>query len=155
VKINDAVTGAALVALAIVILWHIQSFPAMPGQKFGPAWFPGLIAIGLAICGAALARSGMRERGTWFSLPQWTRERRPRFGIIAVLAGLVLYVLAADALGFHIVGTLLLALWIRVLGASWRASVAVALIATVVIHLAFYKLLRVPLPWGVLERWAF
>jgi hypothetical protein len=26
---------------------------------------------------------------------------------------------------------------------------------TLVIHLAFYKGLRVPLPWGVLERWAF
>jgi hypothetical protein len=25
----------------------------------------------------------------------------------------------------------------------------------VVIHLAFYKALRVPLPWGLLERWAF
>jgi putative tricarboxylic transport membrane protein len=155
VKINDAVMGAALVVLAIAILWHIQSFPAMPGQKFGPAWFPGLIAIGLAICGAVLVRSGMRDRTAWFALPQWTRERRPFFGIVAVLAGLVFYVLAADVLGFHIVGTLLLALWIRILGASWRASVAVAVIATVLIHLAFYKLLRVPLPWGVLERWAF
>jgi putative tricarboxylic transport membrane protein len=28
-------------------------------------------------------------------------------------------------------------------------------IATVLVHLAFYKVLRVPLPWGVLERWAF
>jgi putative tricarboxylic transport membrane protein len=34
-------------------------------------------------------------------------------------------------------------------------TAAVAIIATVVIHLAFYKVLRVPLPWGVLERWAF
>jgi hypothetical protein len=25
----------------------------------------------------------------------------------------------------------------------------------VIIHLAFYKLLRIPLPWGVLERFAF
>jgi len=45
VKVNDAVTGAALLALAAVLLWHIQGFPEMPGQKFGPAWFPGLIAI--------------------------------------------------------------------------------------------------------------
>ena len=28
-------------------------------------------------------------------------------------------------------------------------------LGTVLIHLAFYKGLRIPLPWGVLERWAF
>ena len=48
-----------------------------------------------------------------------------------------------------------LAVWIRILGASWRTTILVAVVATVLIHLAFYKLLRVPLPWGVLERWAF
>jgi len=64
-------------------------------------------------------------------------------------------VLAADKLGFHIVGVALLTLWIRVLGGSWRAAVIVAVIATVVIHLSFYKLLRIPLPWGLLERYAF
>ena len=65
------------------------------------------------------------------------------------------YVLAADALGFHITGVLLLAVWIRLLGASWRVTLPVAIISTLVIHLSFYKLLRVPLPWGVLEGWAF
>jgi len=31
----------------------------------------------------------------------------------------------------------------------------VAVIATVLVHFAFYKLLRVPLPWGVLTPWAW
>jgi hypothetical protein len=31
----------------------------------------------------------------------------------------------------------------------------VAVVAPILIHLAFYKLLRIPLPWGVLERFAF
>ena len=30
-----------------------------------------------------------------------------------------------------------------------------AVLATLVIHLAFYKLLRVPLPWGVLANYAW
>jgi len=29
------------------------------------------------------------------------------------------------------------------------------MIATLAIHLSFYKLLRIPLPWGLLERFAF
>src|SRR5205814_4602483 len=99
IKFHDALTGAALVILAGIILWHIQGFPAMPGQKFGPAWFPGLIAVGLAICGALLVFAGLRERSAWVALPEWVQSRRARAGIAALLCGLLFYVLAADALG--------------------------------------------------------
>ncbi|HEV8110595.1 MAG TPA: tripartite tricarboxylate transporter TctB family protein [Burkholderiales bacterium] len=144
-----------LVALAALILWHIQGFPAMPGQRFGPAWFPGLAAAGLAICGALLLVEGLRRRAPLYALPPWIRQARSRRAVAAVVIGLVAYILLAEPLGFHIIGILILALWLRALGASWRMTAAVALIATVAIHLAFYKVLRVPLPWGVLERWAF
>jgi putative tricarboxylic transport membrane protein len=155
VKINDALTGATLVALAAVILWHIQGFPAMPGQKFGPAWFPGLLAIGLAACGALLVNAGLRSRGPWIAFPDWLSRPRPAVGVATVLGGLLFYVLAADALGFHLTAFLLLAVWTRVLGAAWRVVIPVAVLAPVLIHLAFYKLLRIPLPWGLLERFAF
>ena len=72
-----------------------------------------------------------------------------------MLGGLLFYVLAADTLGFHLTGFVLLLLWTRVLGAAWRLAFPVALLATVLIHLAFYKLLRIPLPWGIFERFAF
>jgi putative tricarboxylic transport membrane protein len=127
----------------------------MPGQKFGPAWFPGLIAAGLAICGVLLVVSGFRSHTAWIEIPQWIALKRPRAAIVAIVGGLVFYVLAADTLGFHLTGALLLGLWVRLLGASWRATAAVALVGTIVIHMAFYKLLRVPLPWGLLEPWAF
>jgi putative tricarboxylic transport membrane protein len=127
----------------------------MPGQKFGPAWFPGMVALGLGICGALLVYQGARSGMAWYSAPQWLREPRARAAVAAVLGGLVVYILAADALGFHLTAIAITALWVRVLGASWRVTVPVALLAPVIIHLAFYKLLRVPLPWGILERWAF
>jgi putative tricarboxylic transport membrane protein len=157
VKIHDALSGAGLAALGAVVLWHIQGFPAMPGQKFGPAWFPGLIAIGLIVCGAMLAFAALRHgpSGPWIALPEWSARARPVLGVVSVIAGLLFYVLAADVLGFHLTGFALLVLWMRVLGASWKVTLIVAAIATVAIHLAFYKLLRIPLPWGVLERFAF
>jgi putative tricarboxylic transport membrane protein len=127
----------------------------MPGQKFGPAWFPGLVAGGLGICGVLLVASGLRQSSPWAEVPEWLRSPRARAGIAALLGGLLLYVLAADVLGFHLTGVVLLALWMRVLGASWRLTVPLAIVAAVVIHFAFYKLLRVPLPWGVLEAFAF
>jgi putative tricarboxylic transport membrane protein len=66
--------------------------------------------------------------------------------------GLLLYVFVADTLGFHITAAALLLGWSRLLGASWRLALPVSLAATMGIHLAFYKLLKVPLPWGLLER---
>jgi putative tricarboxylic transport membrane protein len=127
----------------------------MPGQKFGPAWFPGFVAAGLAICGALLAYNGLRERSSWITAPEWLRSHRARAGVAALVGGLVAYILVVDHLGFHLTALALLAVWMRVLGASWRITALVAVVATLVIHLAFYKGLRVPLPWGVLERWAF
>jgi putative tricarboxylic transport membrane protein len=154
-KINDAITGAALVALGLVILWHIQGYPEMPGQKFGPAWFPGIVAAGLAACGAILVARGWRS-GDALAVPgDWMRRRRPLAGFVSVIVGLALYVVLSDPLGFHITGFLLLLAWLRILGARWAMAIPVAIIAPVLIHLAFYKLLRIPLPWGVLERWAF
>ena len=38
----------------------------------------------------------------------------------------------------------------RSLQVAWGRSVFWAVVATVVVHFAFYKLLRVPLPWGIL-----
>ena len=156
-KFNDALSGAALVVLGAVVLWHIQGFPPMPGQKYGPAWFPGLIAGGLIVCGALLIAARLRAATSepLFALPEWTRRARPVASVASVIAGLLFYVFAVDTLGFHITAGALLLVWSRLLGASWRLAVPVSLAATVVIHLAFYKLLKVPLPWGLLERFAF
>jgi putative tricarboxylic transport membrane protein len=127
----------------------------MPGQKFGPAWFPGVVAAGLGICGLFLIVAGVRQGAPWVALPDWIWRRRPFLGVAGVLGGLVFYILAADKLGFHITGIALLAFWVRILGRSWGMAAAVAVVATVAIHLSFYKLLRIPLPWGLLEQWAF
>ena len=127
----------------------------MPGQKFGPAWFPGLIAVGLILCGALLAARAMRASAPLVALPAWIRSARAVSGVASVIAGLLFYVLAADWLGFYLTALLIQVVWMRILGASWRLTLPVAVVATVVIHLSFYKLLRIPLPWGIFERWAF
>ena len=127
----------------------------MPGQKFGPAWFPGLVAGGLGLCGIGLIFAGAPQRGPWLAAPDWIHRPQPRAAVAALLAGLLCCILLLDVLGFHLTGAALLALWMRALGATWRLTLPVALVAPVLVHLAFYKALRVPLPWGLLERWAF
>ena len=41
-KLHDALTGAALAIFGAVVLWHVQGFPLIPGQKYGAALFPRL-----------------------------------------------------------------------------------------------------------------
>jgi putative tricarboxylic transport membrane protein len=125
----------------------------MPGQKFGPAWFPGLIAVGLIVCGSLLAVRS--QRGPLVAMPAWIRSTRAVAGVASVIAGLLFYVLAAEKLGFYLTALVIQIVWMRILGASWRLTIPAAIVATIVIHLSFYKLLRIPLPWGLFERYAF
>jgi putative tricarboxylic transport membrane protein len=156
-KINDAIFGAVLLLLGIVILVHVQSFPTIPGQQYGPGLFPGTAAAGLVVCGVLLVISGLRERAgaRWIEFAPWTRSRAHVVAFGAIVLGVVAYILWADALGFLVIAPLLLFAWFLALGvAPVRATIA-ALVATAVIWYAFYKLLRVPLPWGLLQKFAF
>jgi putative tricarboxylic transport membrane protein len=69
--------------------------------------------------------------------------------------GIVLYILLADKVGFLLVAPLLLCFWLRAFGVRWKTALIASVITTAVIWYVFYKLLRVPLPWGVLTPYAF
>ncbi|MFO1217944.1 MAG: tripartite tricarboxylate transporter TctB family protein [Burkholderiaceae bacterium] len=151
-KLNDAVFGALFLALALLVLWTVQSYPKIPGQNVGPAAFPGVVAFGLAVCALLLIAQGVRARGDarWFALGAWTREPRLVLAFAITVGGLLLYVLAGDRLGFLLTGVLMLGSLMLVLRVRALTAVVVAVVATMAIHVAFYKGLRVPLPWGVL-----
>lgn len=154
-KLNDALIGALLGVFAIAVLLYVRGFPPMPGQQFGPALFPGLVAAGLLICGVALIRRGLKSGGPAIELAPWTRST-PHLGNFALIVlALVFYILAADTLGFVPTGFILLAVLFLKLRVKPVLAIVTALIATLVIHALFYKLLRVPLPWGVLRSVAW
>lgn len=155
-KFNDAVWGACLLLFAGAILIHIQAFPKIPGQNVGPALFPGLIAVGLAACGVLLVVRGIRARrvggegSDWIWAPPWLRSREHVVAYLTLVAVCVLYMVAVDSIGFIPVGFVFLFVLMKVLRVPATRAAVVSLIMTMVIHYAFYKLLRVPLPWGVL-----
>lgn len=151
-KFNDAVFGAVFLALALLVLWTIQGYPKIPGQNVGPAAFPGVVAAGLAVCSLLLIVQGLRARGSvpWIQRGQWTRQPRQLIAFAVTVGTLALYVLAAEKIGFLILGTVMLTALMLALRVRLASAVAVALLSTLVIHIAFYKGLRVPLPWGVL-----
>jgi putative tricarboxylic transport membrane protein len=157
-KINDAVFGALLVILGGAVLWHVQSFPKIPGQQVGPALFPGLISAGLVVAGALLCVSGVRARRTgeaWFTVADWMGSRGHFTAFAAVLLGGIAYVWLAEPIGFLLVAPVLLFVWMLVLGVKPPRAALIAAIGTLAIWYVFYKLLRVPLPWGLLKNLAF
>lgn len=161
-KFNDAIWGAALVVLAGLLFIHVQSFPAIPGQKIGPSALPGAIAVALGVCGAILFWRGLRERSAgaegssrWVELPPWFASLPQLLGFAVLVAVNLFYVLAVDKLGFVIVGTVYLAALMGVLRVPPLRAVLLAVVVTLAIHYCFYKLLKVPLPWGVLQSVAW
>ena len=156
-KINDAVFGALLLVLGLTVLVHVQSFPKIPGQNVGPALFPGSIAVVLVVCALLLILTGVRSRAqvAWFEALPWLRSPRHAAALVAVIASTIAYIVLANAVGFLIVAPLALVAMFIAFGVRPVTAVVVAVVGTLVIWYAFYKLLRVPLPWGVLERFAF
>jgi putative tricarboxylic transport membrane protein len=157
VKINDAIFGAVFVLLGLVVIVHVQGFPRIPGQQVGPGLFPGLIAAAFVVCGVVLIISGIRKRATepWHETADWMRSGRHFIAFASIIGGVVAYVALANMVGFLIVAPVLLWLWFTTLGVRRTAAVVVAVVATLVIWYAFYKVLRVPLPWGLLTGYAF
>jgi putative tricarboxylic transport membrane protein len=157
-KVADTILGALFALLGVVVLWHVQSFPVIPGQKFGAALFPGVISAGLVICGLLLTARGLRRPAPGARLiafDDWARDPVIVIRFLSVPIGLLFYVLTSDFLGFHIAASLAMLAWLLVFGMKPLPAVAVAIAFPIVMHLAFYKILRVPLPWGVLTNVMF
>jgi len=156
-RLNDAVWGALLLLFSTVILVHVQAFPRIPGQQVGPALFPGVLAVALAVCGALLVIKGLAtrrawgERAEWIAFAAWTRSHKHVLAFALTIGVNVLYILTVDKLGFVPIGVIYLGLlfWVYGVGVKWILPLSIVM--TLGIHYAFYKFLKVPLPWGLLQ----
>jgi putative tricarboxylic transport membrane protein len=156
-KLNDAVWGALFALLGAAILWHVQGFPRIPGQNVGPGLFPGVLALAMLVCGALLIATGLKARRgagatfRWAAAPEWLRSRRHLLAFAVLVASNVFYLLVVERLGFLLTAFVYLTALMWVLRVRLAVAVLVAFLMALAIHYAFYKLLRVPLPWGVLQ----
>jgi putative tricarboxylic transport membrane protein len=159
-KFNDAVIGIFFILFGGLLFYVTRNFPPMPGQAYGPDLFPRMIGACMAIAGAVLVVKGLRDRregGAWAVPLAWMGHPRAASNFILVVAVLVFYILASDRLGFLITGFLclfVLLAWLRGF-ASWMSSAVIAVASVLAIQTLFGHLLRVPLPWGVLQAFAW
>ncbi len=139
-----------------------SKLPPVPGQQVGPNVFPMVVGIGMVVCGSLIALGVGRvfEDQAEADLAAHSNEvptakegsHSWQKGLMALIppALLVFYVMAVERLGFLLTATAVVLTAARALGARWYLAVPLALIAPAFVHLAFAKLLRVPLPFGIL-----
>ena len=150
----DRAVGAAIALLAVAVFVTSRAFPDVPGQKLGASTLPGIVAAGLFVCGLMLVLRSLRASryagqaagGSGPAAPGAGERIAPAFGI---LASILLYVAASDAVGYLIVAPACLLVALRALQVGWGRAIGWSIVAALAVHLAFYKLLKVPLPWGV------
>jgi putative tricarboxylic transport membrane protein len=172
-KVSDRITGLMLVVLGAAVYWGGSLLPPVPGQQVGPDVFPMVIGAGLVLCGALIIFGIGRtfeedekiiasQNGDVVDAEVLAPEQTGLSGFLASgwktlipPVSLFFYYFASERLGFWMTATLMVLALARSQGAKWKSSVILALLAPVFVHLVFYKLLRVPLPPGILSfPWA-
>ncbi len=158
--LSDRFTGLTIFALGAVAAAAGSRLPPVPGQQVGPNVFPLVVGVGLCLCGVMIAAGiGSRfEQEAEADLAAHSDVPPPeaapgRFAWLRMLlppASLVFYALAVDALGFFVTTFTMILVAALAFGARLRLALPMAIIGPPVIHLIFYKLLRVPLPAGLI-----
>jgi putative tricarboxylic transport membrane protein len=149
VRRTDRWVGLGLAVLALAVLWTSRSFPSVPGQKLGAGFLPTIVGVGLLLCALALVLRSLRSSAYAETEPK--AEVEEHFGSAVVIVGAVLaYIFLSERIGFLFTAPLCLMAVFLALRVRWRTALYWAIGGTLVVHIAFYKLLRVPLPWGPL-----
>jgi putative tricarboxylic transport membrane protein len=156
-RLPDRVTGLFLVGLGAAAAYGGWKLPPVPGQPVGPNVFPLVIGIGLALCGLAIAFGighsfEEEEEIIPFESGEAPAPTGKLYGLRALLppALLLFYVIVAERVGFILTAAIIVYVTATALGARWKLALPLTVGAPIVIHLIFSKLLRVPLPIGLL-----
>ncbi len=159
-QLSDRFTGLFLVALGGLAAYGGSRLPPVPGQQIGPNVFPMVVGTGLVLCGALIAlgigKHFQEEAEADLAAHSSESEPPPSSvwwrGLLALVPpGLLLfYVLVADRLGFLLTAAIIVFTAATALGARVRLALPLAIGAPLFVHLVFSKLLRVPLPLGLI-----
>ena len=154
-KINDAITGAFFLAVAIFVFIYSGTFPAMRGVSFGPDLFPRIIAFMMGLGGTMLIVGALLPAGRQplIEIVDWARNPRTYFLLAAIVGSVLFYIYASTALGFLLTAFLLLGVLMTITRGIEKSvsSLIITVVATVAIYLIFARMLRVPLPFGIIE----
>lgn len=159
--IPDRIMGCGIAVLGAAAAYGGWLLPPVPGQQVGPNVFPMVIGIGLVLCGIAIAMG----IGASFEEPEEVttedgthvkaEDAPPPVPYAALKTAvppllLLFYAFTVDSLGFIPTAAIMVFATCLALGGNLRTAIPMALLAPPAVHLVFAKLLRVPLPAGLI-----
>lgn len=137
--LSDRIAGAILLVLAIAYGLGASNFQVSFGDPVGPAAFPRLLAVPMALFALALLIRPDPD-------PVWKAAAGVRQ--LLTVAVLFAYPFVIEPLGFPLSTGIGAALLARVLGAPWGPAAALGLALGFGLFALFDMLLGLPLPFG-------
>ena len=147
---NSRATGGGFVLLGLAMLAMALPMEGPRHMAYGPGVFPSAIGVLMVLGGLVVAFR--REPGDRGPGAPASRRRITAFVLFAVAP--LVFALILPVLGFLIAALPLIALLVVISGGRWPAAVATALASTLLLQVIFQQVMRVPLPWGLLEPYA-
>ena len=147
-KRNDIIAGGIFIALGIFIFTQTWDYPSPEEGHPGPDLFPNILALLFIGFGLALILKARKlvPTETEASL-LGSRRISNAFFVLGIVAA---YVAVVNTVGFLITSAVLLFLLMKKLGVTILKSAIASMMITLFINMLFSKILRVPLPYGIL-----
>lgn len=153
-RIHDGLIGAGFVLAGAAIFATTLRFPRLEGGAPGPALFPQVLAVLMVGFGACLVTPALLASRKPSSEPAQARTAGIGLGkvvnAILVFAAIVVFMLVSPAAGFLLTTAAILLGLMWWLGTPVGRAALVAAGLTLFVYLIFGKVLRVPLPLGLL-----
>ncbi|MHB0868323.1 MAG: tripartite tricarboxylate transporter TctB family protein [Chloroflexota bacterium] len=145
-KRSDAILGGAAALLGAAVYMQTLTFPSMPDGTPGPALFPRVLSALLVLFGVVIVAQSTRHHVGENNHYETANVLKAG----GVLVGIAAYVFLVHKLGFLITATLLMLALMAMLGVRLRVGLPAAVALAVLSLMLFERVLRVPLPPGIL-----
>ena len=149
-KRNDIVFGSIFIALGMFIFTQTAGYPSLEKGHPGPGLFPNLLAILFIIFGGILILKARRPSASGKEEEDPHPARKKVVNAFFVLGVIAVYVAVVDVIGFLMTSALLLFVLMIKLGTPILRGAIASICITLFINIMFLKILRVPLPPGIL-----
>ena len=147
---KDYIGGGIFIALGVFIWSMTLQFPALEGGHPGPSLFPRVLATLFIFFGAMVVFHGWKSRRIKEETPAEKEFPLNKFNPILVIILIAAFIALANKLGFIFTGAGILFILMMKLRVSFFKSSIVSILLVCFVYFMFAKILRVPLPIGLL-----
>lgn len=152
-RFSDTTLGAVFLLAGILLAWYSFNLPAIPGQDYGAATFPFLVAMGFIGCSTRLLYAGIRQGSEpWVVLSDQVRSPRAIAAVAGTLLLVLFYIFFAHVLGFIPTAFTVTFVMFLILKVPPAKAALLAIFAALLCDFIFRTMLLVPLPFGIFPR---